>query len=83
MCIILCTFVHIIEPKDEKKERSQYSVPDEVVLKYVTVELHDTKKQLEEAEKRIDAATQYAKGFVEKNVYLQEKVDSTNCITTY
>lgn len=61
--------------EEEKKVRPQDNVPDEVMLKYVTAELHDNKKQLEEAEKRIDAATQYAKGLEEENMLLQEKLD--------
>ena len=61
--------------KEDQKERPQDSVPDSVMLKYVTAELRDAKKQLEEAEKRIGAATQYANGLEEENVLLQERVD--------
>ena len=61
--------------KEDQKERPQDSVPDSVMLKYVTAELRDAKKQLEEAEKRIGAATQYANGLEEENVCLQEKVE--------
>ena len=61
--------------EEEEKERLQDSIPDEVMLKYVTTALHDARKQLEEVEKRIDAAVRYAKGLEEENMLLQEKVD--------
>lgn len=54
MCRKISNFVGINigqDMKEEKKERPQDNVPDEMMLKYVTAELHDTKKQLEKAEK--------------------------------
>lgn len=65
----------MIMKEEENAERLQDSVPDEVTIRYIIAELHDTQKRLEEAEKRIDAATRYAKGLEEENVLLQEKVD--------
>lgn len=65
----------MIMKEEENAERLQDSVPDEVTIKYIIAELNNTQKRLEEAEKRIDAATRYAKGLEEENVLLQEKVD--------
>ena len=61
--------------KEEKQEQLQDNVPDEVMLKYISAELRDTKKRLEEAEQRIDASKRYANGLEEENMLLQEKVD--------
>jgi len=61
--------------KEEKQELLQDNVSDEVMLKYISAELRDTKKRLEEAEQRIDASKRYAKGLEEENVLLQEKVE--------
>ena len=61
--------------KEEKQEQLQDNVPDEVMLKYISAELRDTKKRLEEAEQRIDASKRYANGLEEENMLLQEKVE--------
>ena len=65
--------IHMNE--EEKQELLQDNIPDEVMLKYISAELRDTKKRLEEAEQRIDASKRYAKGLEEENVPLQEKVE--------
>ena len=54
--------------EEEKEERLQDSIPDEVRLKYVFAECNDAKKRLEEA-------LRYSKGLEEENVALQKQLE--------
>lgn len=59
----------------EQEGRLQNVIPDEMMMKYVRMELRDLRRELAKAEKRIEETERYAKGLEEENMLLQTRIN--------